>query len=58
MSCHRAKARALFITTERHDEQYKRTREKDSNNIEVASTYIKGEGSFFQRMYVCLDACK
>ncbi|XP_059435189.1 uncharacterized protein LOC132168118 isoform X2 [Corylus avellana] len=43
------------------DEQYKLTKEYVEAILKWnpgSSAFLKKEGSFFQRMYVCLDACK
>jgi hypothetical protein len=61
MRCYYAKKIAINQVNGSYEEQYKHTREygeailrwNPGNNV-----FIQKEGLFFQRMYVCMDACK
>jgi hypothetical protein len=61
LSCHRAKRMALSIINGRHHDQYRHTREYAMALLKWnagSSAYVRRDGVFFQRMYICLDGCK
>jgi hypothetical protein len=59
--CYRAKKEALWQIFGNHSSQYQITRRYAlailSTNP-VSSAYVCRDGAFFQRMYICLEACK
>ncbi len=61
MRCYYAKKMAINQVNGSYEEQYKHTREYGEAILRWnpgSSVFIQKEGLFFQRMYVCMDACK
>jgi len=61
MRCYYAKKMAINQVIGGYEEQYKHTREYREAILRWnpgSSVFIQKEGLFFQRMYVCMDACK
>ncbi|XP_059428510.1 uncharacterized protein LOC132162269 [Corylus avellana] len=59
--CYRAKNEALHQLFGRHSKQYRLTRRYAMTILSTnpgSSAFVHRDGAFFQRMYICLDACK
>jgi hypothetical protein len=59
--CYRAKKEALRLIFGSHSSQYRLTRQYALAILSTnpgSSAYVCRDGAFFQRMYICLEACK
>jgi hypothetical protein len=59
--CYRAKKEALRLIFGSHSSQYRLTRRYALAILSTnpgSSAYVCRDGAFFQRMYICLEACK